>query len=288
MLKEGPFEHQQAFFLTNFVTAALMFNFTWFREQFCVVVCPWGRAQSVLLDKDTLVVSYDAARGEPRGKVVKDPPAGAKLGDCVDCKRCIHVCPTGIDIREGVQLECLACAQCVDACDEVMEKLNRPQGLISMGASVNERQGLPRRVLRPRLFLNAFLMTAAMVTLTVALTTRTPFEANVFRARGANPFLLDGDEVRMPFQIHVFNKNTQTAKFHVKVISPVPADVVLGQEDFELGSLTDTFVPVTVSIDRKNLAQPVDIGLVVRDENSGAQKKLEVRFLRPFGFGPRS
>ena len=286
MIQEGPARHPEAFLLVSMLTAVMMFNFTWFREQFSVVVCPYGRLQSVLHDRDSVVVSYNDVRGEPRGKVVKDPSPDVKRGDCVDCKRCIQVCPTGIDIRNGLQMECLACNQCIDACDEVMVKLNRAPGLITF-ASPREIAGEKRRVWRPRLLVYVALVTVAMSTLVFSLATRTPFEANVFRARGSNPFILDGDVVRNPFQIHVFNKNTKPGKFHFELVSPVPAEVSIRETDLELNSLTDSFVPVLVSIDRKNLGQPVDIKILVHDERSGAEKKLQVRFLTPYGFGPK-
>jgi cytochrome c oxidase accessory protein FixG len=287
MITEGPFKHPEASLLTLGASAFWMFDFAWFREQFCVVICPWGRAQSFLHDEDSVVISYDEARGEPRGKLVKDPPPGVKMGDCVDCTRCIQVCPTGIDIRNGLQMECLSCTQCIDACDEVMLKLNRAPGLITF-LSRRQLAGHPRRRLRPRLFVYGALMSIALVSLVVALATRTPFEANAFRARGQNPFVLDGDLVRNPFEVHVFNKNPKAARFHFELVAPVPAEVSLRESVLELDSLTDSFVPVLVSVDRKFLGKPIDLQLLVRDEVSGAEKKLVVRFLAPFGYGPRS
>jgi cytochrome c oxidase accessory protein FixG len=287
MILEGPFKHEEAFLITTGFTAVLMFNFAWFREQFCVVVCPYGRLQSVLHDKDSLVVAYNSIRGEPRGKVVRDPPPGIKQGDCVDCKRCIQVCPTGIDIRNGLQMECLSCNQCIDACDEVMMKLNRAPALITF-ESHEELAGHPRRVIRPRLFVYGALMAISLGTLGVALATRTPFEANAFRARGQNPFILDGDLVRNPFQVHVFNKTNSPARFHFELKVPVPAEVSLRDSELELGPMTDSFVPVLVSIDRKHMGKPIVLDLLVKDETSGAKKDLEVRFLAPFGYGPRT
>jgi cytochrome c oxidase accessory protein FixG len=283
MIQEGPARHWEAFLLTTGFTAILTFNFAWFREQFCVVLCPYGRLQSVLHDKDSVTVAYREARGEPRGKLVKNPPPGApKQGDCIDCKRCVAVCPTGIDIRNGLQMECLACTQCIDACDEVMEKIGKPKGLIGF-ASQNELAGLPRRVLRPRVLVYAALWVLAVVTLGVSLATRTPFEANVFRPRGANPFVVDGDVVRNPFQVHLFNKNPGPATFHLTVTAPVPADVVIGTPDVELESLSDTQVPVSVSIDRKQLGTPVDLTLEVKDDASGEVRRKTIRFLAPHG-----
>lgn len=283
MIEEGPASHMEAFLITAGFTAILTFNFTWFREQFCVVLCPYGRLQSVLHDKDSVTVAYREARGEPRGKLVKNPaPDAPRQGDCIDCKRCVVVCPTGIDIRNGLQMECLACNQCVDACDEVMDKIGKPHGLVGF-ASQNELTGGPRRVLRGRVLVYAALMVLSMVTLAVSLATRTPFEANVFRPRGANPFVVDGDTVRNPFQVHLFNKNPGPARFHLSITSPVPADVVIGTPDVELQSLTDTQVPVSVSIDRKQLAKPVELTLEVKDDASGEVRQKTIRFLAPLG-----
>ena len=105
-----------------FVTGAMMFDFAYFREQTCLVACPYGRFQSVMLDRDSLIVSYDARRGEPRGKGARQKPEDAELGDCIDCNMCVDTCPTGIDIRDGLQMECIACTQCIDACDRVMDR----------------------------------------------------------------------------------------------------------------------------------------------------------------------
>jgi cytochrome c oxidase accessory protein FixG len=281
MIAEGPARHAEAFLLTAGFTAVLTFNFTWFREQFCVVLCPYGRLQSVLHDADSVTVAYREARGEPRGKLVKQPAPGASAqGDCVDCRRCVAVCPTGIDIRNGLQMECLACTQCVDACDEVMERVGRPRGLIDF-ASQRELSGQARRVARPRVLVYAGLMTLALGTLGVSLATRTHFEANVFRPRGANPFVVDGETVRNPFQVHLFNKNPEASRFHLSLSSPVPADVVIGTPDVELASLTDAQVPVSVSIARAHLGAPVDLTLEVRDDASGQRRQQTIRFLAP-------
>jgi cytochrome c oxidase accessory protein FixG len=281
MILEGPSAHPEAFMLTSGFTAILMFNFTWFREQFCVVLCPYGRLQSVLQDKQSVVVTYDEKRGEPRGRVLKGADGEvAKAGDCVDCKKCIHVCPTGIDIRNGMQMECLACNQCVDACDEVMVKLKRPEGLIRFMSQAELNAG-KRQVLRPRLLVYAALFALSAGTLGISLAFRSPFEANVFRNRGANPFVIDGTVVRNAFEVHVFNKNPQPGRFHLELKSPVEAKVIIGTPDLELNSLTDAHVPVMVSIERAQLKGPVDLQLQVKDETTGADKVLTVRFLAP-------
>ena len=280
MINEGPRLHTEAFGLTLGFTAVLMFNFTWFREQFCVVLCPYGRLQSVLHDRDSVTVAYLEARGEPRGKIVKAPAAEApKLGDCIDCKRCIAVCPTGIDIRNGLQMECIACTQCVDACDEMMDQVKRPRGLITF-ASQHQLVGQPSPVVRPRLLVYASLMTLCLVGLGVSLATRTPFEANIFRARGGMPYVVDGDVVRNPFEVHVFNKNPGPARFTLAFKgAPEDAQIIIGTPTLDLASLTDAHVPVSVSIPRKSLWKPVDLVLVVTDESSGTTREKTIRFL---------
>src|SRR5262249_35526095 len=120
MVQGSPAAHPEAFAVAAATTAALYLNFAFFREQLCIGVCPYGRLQAVLLDKDSLVIGYDAARGEPRGKL-----GAAGAGDCVDCKRCVVVCPTGIDIRNGLQLDCIACTACIDALDQIIVQIRR-------------------------------------------------------------------------------------------------------------------------------------------------------------------
>jgi cytochrome c oxidase accessory protein FixG len=286
MIEEGPAAHLEAFILTAGFTAILTFNFSWFREQFCVVLCPYGRLQSVLHDKDSVTVAYREARGEPRGKLVKHLDPGApKQGDCIDCKRCVVVCPTGIDIRNGLQMECLACTQCIDACDEVMDRIGKPRGLIGF-ASQRELSGQPRRALRPRVLIYAALMSLAAGALVVSLAVRTPFEANVIRPRGANPFVVDGAVVRNAFEVHLFNKNSGPARFHISVTAPVPAQVVVGIPEVQLASLTDTRVPVSVSIEHTLLGKPVDLALEVQDDASGKVLRKTIRFLAPLGTSP--
>ncbi len=284
MVREGPSTHEVAFGLTMGFTAILMFNFTWFREQFCVVLCPYGRLQSVLHDRDSVTVAYDERRGEPRGKLSK-ANAEAPLGDCIDCKRCVVVCPTAIDIRSGLQMECLACLQCVDACDEVMTKVKRPTGLIRL-MSQREGTGAARRILRPRLAIYGLLFLVTVSALGASLAARTPFEANVLRPKGANPFVIDGDIVRNAFEIHLVNKKPEASRFTVQVAAPVEADIRIATPEVELPSLADTRIPISVSIEREELAHPVELVVTVTDTGSGETIEKRFRFLAPFGLTP--
>lgn len=282
MIIEGPSKHVEAFFLVMGFTAILMFNFTWFREQFCVVLCPYGRLQSVLHDKESVTVSYFEQRGEPRGRLAKG--AAQPRGDCVDCNRCVAVCPTGIDIRNGLQMECLACLQCIDACDDVMTKVKKPTGLIGF-ASHNELLGKPRKIVRPRLMVYTAITGLALTTLGVSLAVRTPFESNVIRTKGSNPFIVDGDVVRNPFEIHLVNKNPEPSKFHLSISGPVALDAVIGTPDVELASLANTRVPVVVSIKKELVKGPIELTLEITDSRSGAVKKQPLKFLSPMSVG---
>jgi len=210
MMHGAPSEHWGSFVFVFLMTAALWFNFAWFREQFCIVLCPYGRLQSALIDSDTLVIGYDTKRGEPRGKKGTE---GA--GDCVDCLRCVKVCPTGIDIRQGLQMECIGCAACVDACNEVMTKLDRPRGLVRYD-SLNGFAGKARRIIRPRILLYTGLMLLGAAAMTYALSTLRPVTVSVTRMIGA-PYIVAGDEVRNQFLLRVINKRNATQNFAVSV-----------------------------------------------------------------------
>ncbi|MGV3619614.1 MAG: cytochrome c oxidase accessory protein CcoG [Archangium sp.] len=274
MINEGPAEHLEAFLLTVGFTALLQFNFWWFREQFCVVLCPYGRLQSVLHDKNTVTVGYREARGEPRGKL------GKAQGDCVDCNRCVVVCPTGIDIRRGLQMECLACTACIDACDEVMDKIHKPRGLISFMA-----QREPARALRPRTVVYAGLLLISTLTLFTSLALRTAFEANVVRARGAMPFVVNGDRVTNAFEVHLFNKQPEVANFTLKV-DATDAEVVVGTPTIHLASLEDARIPVAISLPRSRVNTSFTVE--VTDLTSGATKRLPMRLLGPTSAQPSS
>lgn len=152
-----PVTHPSALVFFAIFFVLIIFNFSWFREQTCTILCPYGRFQSVMLDPHSRVVAYDHKRGEPRGKP-SDPASGA----CVDCRQCVAVCPTGIDIRNGNQLECLHCTACIDACDTVMDRLARPRGLIAY-RSESELGGKPRRLIRPRTVLYSAVLVVLMV-----------------------------------------------------------------------------------------------------------------------------
>jgi cytochrome c oxidase accessory protein FixG len=209
-ITRSPFEHPAAFLVMAGTTALMFLDFGWFREQVCVVACPYGRFQSVLLDRRSLIVGYDVRRGEPRGHLGRRARNGAgapphALGDCIDCGACVVTCPTGIDIRDGLQMECIHCTQCMDACDSIMERIGRPRGLIRYSRQ-DELGGAPRRILRPRVVLYPILLIAVWGTLGWALAHRAGADVTVLRGLGSPFTLLPSGEVSNQIRVKIVNR----------------------------------------------------------------------------------
>ncbi len=177
----GPWET----FWVVFYSFATYGNAGWMREQVCIYMCPYARFQSAMFDKNTLIISYDAGRGEPRGSRKRsDDPRSKGLGDCIDCTLCVQVCPTGIDIRDGLQYQCIGCAACVDVCSEVMEKMDYPKGLIRY-TTQNRMEGGFTHVFRPRVIVYAALLLVFLAGLGYSLANRVPLELDIIRDRNA-------------------------------------------------------------------------------------------------------
>ena len=225
-MQESPLAHATSFGIVVFLTAVLWFCFGYFREQFCVIMCPYGRLQSALTDDDSIVIGYDETRGEPRG------PKGKTEGDCIDCHRCVNVCPTGIDIRNGLQLECIGCTACIDACDDIMRKIDRPTGLIRYD-SMNGLAGKKRRLLRPRIFayIGLGLLGLGAFGFTATKQAR-PYTAQVSKvAMGGQPFLADATGVRNFYQLRFLNKRNRQATFDVTLVNPPKGMLLSGVDD---------------------------------------------------------
>jgi cytochrome c oxidase accessory protein FixG len=242
MVLGDPGAHPAAFAWAAGLTSVLYVDFAWFREQTCVIVCPYGRLQSVLTDRDSLVIGYDVGRGEPRGKAKAEG-----VGDCVECGRCQAVCPTGIDIRNGLQLDCIGCARCIDACDEVMVKLDRPRGLIRYD-SLKGLEGEPRKTLRPRLFLYAAFGLAGVLALSLAIRSSSEFEANLMRLRSL-PFVVEGERVRNAFELHLVNKRAGKVEFQLEG-EGAGFDYAIAMPRVTLGALDSRSIPIFVSFPR--------------------------------------
>jgi len=215
----SPAAHPTAFAVFAVTTGLMLFDFGFFREQLCTLVCPYGRFQSVLLDRDSLVVGYDARRGEPRGRRRGDGTDAAQ-GDCVDCSLCVQVCPTGIDIRNGLQMECINCTQCIDACNAVMAKIGRPPGLIRYSSQRCLEGGTPRRV-RIRLAVYLLLLVGFLATLVTLLVLRTDAGLVQKRTPGIAYAVLADGAVRSPLHLRLDNRTDETRRFEISSTDPL-------------------------------------------------------------------
>jgi cytochrome c oxidase accessory protein FixG len=231
----GSGEHPTALIIGLVTTACLYFDFAFFREQFCTFLCPYARLQTVMLDKHSLVIGYDPKRGEPRGPIRPETVQLKVLGDCIDCKRCVQVCPTGIDIREGLQLECIACAACIDACDMVMDKVGRPRGLIRYDSTAG-LQGTAHKILRPRSILYVIIMILVTTLLTVKLRARETVDFAVVRPPGTPYIVQDDGKVRNMFQINVTNVDPGPHAVKFQVDGPAGLEYLIPGEPFQLAS----------------------------------------------------
>lgn len=218
----SPSAHPLGFGVVMAVTAAMMFNFGYFREQVCLVACPYGRFQSVMLDRHSVTVRYDKDRGEPRtGKraavalpILSEMPE--KAGDCIDCRMCVTTCPTGIDIRNGLQMECVGCAQCIDACDTVMRKVKRPTGLIRY-SSLAAMSGERFRFLRPRVVLYPVVLAFLAGLFLFTLANTGIADVTVLRGRGQPFSVLPDGEIENNLRLKLVNRTAQAADFRVEV-----------------------------------------------------------------------
>jgi cytochrome c oxidase accessory protein FixG len=222
---QPPADHLAGFIGLVVFTFIFYGVFAWFREQACTVVCPYGRLQSVLLVKNSIVVAYDWLRGEPRGKLKKDQrKITEKQGDCIDCKLCVHVCPTGIDIRNGTQLECVNCTACIDACDEVMVKIEKPKGLIRY-SSFNAIQQGKQKLITPRVIGYSVVLTALIIVLGYFIFTRADIETTILKVPGTLYTKTDDGLITNLYSIEFVNKTLEDVPLTLKV--ELPANAVL-------------------------------------------------------------
>jgi cytochrome c oxidase accessory protein FixG len=224
LVKEGIFVHLGTFSALVIFTLVFFFVYSWFREQACIIVCPYGRLQGVLLDKNSILVAYDYVRGEPRGKV-----AEKGNGDCVNCHACVRVCPTGIDIRNGTQLECVNCTACIDACDEIMDHISKPKGLIRY-ASENNIAKKEKTTYTWRLKLYTIVLSALITFLAILLITRADVSARIIKTPGQTYQKLDSHKISNLYNIKLANKTRRLIHLdlkleningEIKLISPV-------------------------------------------------------------------
>ena len=215
----GPWQTFWVFFY-GFATYG---NAGFMREQVCKYMCPYARFQSAMFDKDTMIVTYDEKRGEPRGpRSKKADPVALGLGSCIDCTLCVQVCPTGIDIRKGLQYECIGCAACIDVCDDVMDKVGYPRGLIKYSTQHGMEQGwstkqMLQRALRPRVLVYSAILFAITAAVGVSLYLRTPLRVDVMRDRGSLARMVEQGRVENVYRLQIMNATEQTQRYVIGV-----------------------------------------------------------------------
>ena len=271
----SPGDHVAGFAMVCGVAALILFDFGYFREQTCIVACPYGRLQSVLLDRQSLIVGYDAKRGEPRAhlKVI-----GA--GDCVDCAACVTTCPTGIDIRSGLQMECIGCAQCIDACDSVMDKLKRKRGLIRY-TSKDELAGVPRKLLRVRTVLYPALIAVAGSMFVWSVARRTGTELWVERITGPSFVELPDGKISAQTRIKIENEADHPRLFTITVVEPDAG--LRSQASWELPPKESRQLPLYVDVKRASFVNGERTIHLRVDDDQGFEEILAVTLLGPAG-----
>ena len=223
------------------------------REQVCKYMCPYARFQSAMFDKDTLIITYDTERGEPRGpRSRKADPAKLSLGACVDCKACVHACPTGIDIRKGLQYECIGCAACIDACDEVMDRWGYARGLVRYdtqnGLSEHlDRRALLRRVMRPRILVYTSILLLIVVGVAFSIAIRPPFKADVVRDRAVMARLVDEGWIENVYRLQIMNA-TEARQTYVIGADGLPGLRTAQPMSVTLGPAEAHWVPVSLQV----------------------------------------
>ena len=205
-----------------FYGAATYGNAGFLREQMCKYMCPYARFQSALIDKDSLIITYDSARGDPRGsRSRKATAADQGLGDCIDCTLCVQVCPTGIDIRDGLQNECIGCAACIDVCNDVMDKMSYPRGLIRYSTENGVANGWSRRqmfkrALRPRVLIYGGLLSAASLAFAASVSMRSPFQVDVVKDRGALARVVEDGDIENVYRLQIMNRTEQPQTYRIE------------------------------------------------------------------------
>jgi cytochrome c oxidase accessory protein FixG len=226
-------------------------NAGWMREQVCKYMCPYARFQSAMFDRDTLIITYDGTRGEPRGGRARGRDKGA-LGDCVDCGICVQVCPTGIDIREGLQYECIGCAACIDGCDQVMDKMGYPRGLIrySTQHALDNKLGVRamwRRVFRPRILLYTAVLWGIIFAAAVALLVRIPLKVDIIRDRAAIAREVEGGLIENIYRIQLMNTQEVPRRFLLRA-EGLPGLVLVGEQTLQVDAASARLVPIKLRV----------------------------------------
>jgi cytochrome c oxidase accessory protein FixG len=275
----SPLEHPIGFSIVIGVAGLMLLDFGWFREQMCTIACPYGRLQSVLLDRQSLIVGYDATRGEPRTKPKKKLPVVG--GDCVDCSACVSVCPTGIDIREGLQMECIGCAQCIDACDGVMDKLGRKRGLIRY-TSQDELGGKPRKILRVRTVVYPVLLALAVGLLGFSVGTHDSTEVWIERIQGPAFVELPDGKISSQARIKLENASDVERRYHL-LLAESPGASLRGNFQWTIKAHKSQEIPIFIDVPRDSFVNGKRKVYLRIHDSGGAERVVTLTLLGPDG-----
>jgi cytochrome c oxidase accessory protein FixG len=275
----GPWET----FWIIFYGFATYGNAGWLREQVCTYMCPYARFQSVMVDENTLIISYDALRGDPRGGRKRGvDPKEKGLGDCIDCTICVQVCPTGIDIRDGLQYECIGCAACIDACDDVMDEMGYPRGLVRY-TTENALQGKAVHIVRPRTVIYALILLAIISGSFYAMLNRTPLALDVVRDRNTLYRETDDGRIENVYILKIMNMDKQAHQYDLSVTGMDGISLLMDARHISVNSGEVIEVPVRVQVsedDIEHRSNELHFTLMARDA-SGLVVSEEARFIGP-------
>uniref|UniRef100_UPI00307EF75C cytochrome c oxidase accessory protein CcoG n=1 Tax=Ignavibacterium sp. TaxID=2651167 RepID=UPI00307EF75C len=278
IITDPPSQHLSGLLALTAFSGVFYFVFSYFREQACTLVCPYGRLQGVLLDQDSIVIAYDYKRGEPRSKLKKGDDFSNR-GDCIDCYLCVDVCPTGIDIRNGIQLECVNCTACIDACDNVMDKIKRPRGLIRY-ASLRNIENKAKFKFTPRMMLYSTILVILVSVLTYLMANRTDFNVNILRTPGMLFQQQPDGKISNLYDLNIVNKTFNPVKMDIRLLEPKGELKIIGS-DLSLNSQQIVEAKFMILLPKESVRKmntPVEIGVY---DGDNLIKKIKTTFLGP-------
>lgn len=296
---QSPFEHPAAFTIVMAVTGLMLFNFVYFREQTCIVACPYGRFQSVMLDRKSLIISYDESRGEPRGKLhrkkSRSAPANGDLslkvvpdepvrGDCIDCEMCVTTCPTGIDIRQGLQMECIGCAQCIDACDSVMDRIGRPRGLIRYSSQAAMEDG-QRRLVRPRVFIYPAILAIIVIAFVTVLVTSPAANVTIHRIGDRAYTVMESGRVRNDIELRLVNRTSERRRYRFAIAGIDGAELISQDQEIELGPGGRGRAAITLFVPREAFTMGRATATITLRDDADYEREMVYRLQGPWGAG---
>lgn len=282
IITDNPLNHIGSLSSILIFTAVFYWVFSWFREQVCIVACPYGRLQGVMLDRNSLVVAYDYIRGEKRAKFKKGEDRNeVNKGDCIDCKQCVNVCPTGIDIRNGTQLECVNCTACIDACDHIMESIDLPKGLIRYDSEegiVNKTH----KIFSTRTIAYTVVLVLIVGVIGFLLASRTDVDATILKTYGQQYQKRENGEISNLYNFKVINKTFENIDAEIRLIGQEGIIEMIGQEDFVIPSESMAQGTFFLILKMNQLEdRKTNLKLGVYDKNGELLDKVKTTFLAP-------